>query len=79
MGDGQNLVIILMIERQIELQAALEYATSILRERLASYVKLREAIPSFGAVNDLQLKRYLDATASTIQGMVRWYYVSPSE
>ena len=79
MGDGQNLVIVLMTERKIDLQAAVDQATSILKERVADYSKLREAIPSFGEANDLQLTRYLNALGSSAQGMARWYYKSPSE
>lgn len=78
-GDGQNLIIIIMAERQLELQTAVSLATSMLKDRVADYSKLRAAIPSFGEANDIQLNRYLDANASTIQGIARWYYVSPSE
>lgn len=78
-GDGQNVIFILMAERQIELQAAIYLATSMLKERVASYPKLRAAIPSFGEANDYQLNRYLDMSASAVQGIVKWYYASPSE
>ena len=68
-----------MAEHQIDLQAAIGLATSMVKERVEDYGRLRNDIPSFGELYDIQLNKYLDALGSTLQGFARWYYDVPRE
>ena len=67
-----------MVEREVELPAAVELAEAMLSEHTTKYQELRDRLPCFGEAIDTQLSKYLDAITSSIQGIAIWYYMSPS-
>ncbi|KAF9562678.1 terpenoid synthase [Agrocybe pediades] len=78
-NDFQNLVCCIMVEQNIELQAALNVLTDMLEARVHEYLALKKSLPSFGDTVDLQLSKYLSALENFVQGTVVWYYLSPRE
>ncbi|KAF9476263.1 terpenoid synthase [Pholiota conissans] len=78
-GDFQNLVCIIMVERNLELQDAINALTDMLETRVAEYLALKKSLPSFGKEVDAQLRRYHGALEHFVQGTVVWYYMSPRE
>ncbi|TFK81182.1 terpenoid synthase [Polyporus arcularius HHB13444] len=76
-GDFQNLVFCIMIERDCNLQTALDVLTEMLAQRVADYARFKSQLPSFGPEVDAELARYNKAIEQYTQGTVVWYYYSP--
>ncbi|KAF9050466.1 isoprenoid synthase domain-containing protein [Panaeolus papilionaceus] len=76
-NDFQNLVCCIMVERNIELQDAINVLTDMLDARVTEYLALKKSLPSFGESVDAQLMKYLTAMENFVQGTVAWYYRSP--
>ncbi|KAH9856154.1 terpenoid synthase [Lenzites betulinus] len=76
-GDFQNLVFCIMIERDTDLQSAVNILTTMLEQRVADYVRYKAHLPSFGPEVDAELARYNKAMEQYTQGTVVWYYYSP--
>lgn len=68
-----------MVERNIELQDAINVLTDMLDARVTEYLALKKSLPSFGESVDAQLMKYLTAMENFVQGTVAWYYRSPSK
>ena len=66
-----------MIERDCDLQAAVDALTDMLAQRVADYARYKAQLPSFGAEVDAELARYNKAIEQFTQGTVVWYYYSP--
>ncbi|OCH88150.1 terpenoid synthase [Obba rivulosa] len=76
-GDFQNLVFCVMLERDCEMQAAVDILTGMLSQRVMDYAELKKQMPSFGKDVDSELARYFKALEQYVQGTVVWYYYSP--
>jgi len=76
-GDYQNLVCILMIERNINLQGAVDLLTDMLAQRVQDYVDLKATLPSWGPDVDAPLAIYLKNLEHFVQGTILWYYSVP--
>ncbi|EJF60235.1 terpenoid synthase [Dichomitus squalens] len=76
-GDFQNLVFCIMIERDCDLQTAVDVLTDMLAQRVADYERYKAQLPSFGPEVDAELARYNRAIEQYTQGTVVWYYYSP--
>ena len=68
-----------MIERDCDLQAAVDVLTEMLAQRVSDYTRFKAQLPSFGADVDAELARYNKAIEQYTQGTVVWYYCSPRE
>ncbi|EIW80046.1 terpenoid synthase [Coniophora puteana RWD-64-598 SS2] len=77
-GDYQNLVFVIMNERRVDLQEAIDILTDMLSQRVDDYLALKASLPSFGSKVDHELSRYIEALEYFTQGTVLWYYLSPS-
>lgn len=77
-NDFQNLVFCVMLERNVDLQSALDIVTKMLATRVDDYAKFKAQLPSFGAEVDQELATYFKALEHYVQGTVVWYYESPS-
>ncbi|KAF5319865.1 hypothetical protein D9758_018520 [Tetrapyrgos nigripes] len=73
-GDYQNLVFVVMEEKDLDLQDAIDYVIHMLNDRVADYRALKKSLPSFGPHVDAELARYLRALEHFVQGTVVWYY-----
>ena len=78
-GDFMNLVYIFMVNRQLELQTAVNTLVSMYDNRVKDYMRLKSEIPSFGSTIDSQLEIYFKKLECFFQGAIKWYYSSPSE
>ncbi|RDX42205.1 terpenoid synthase [Lentinus brumalis] len=76
-GDFQNLVFCIMVERDCDLQTAVDLLTDMLAQRVADYVCYKSQLPSFGPAVDAELARYNKAIEQYTQGTIVWYYHSP--
>jgi len=76
-GDYQNLVFVIMDERRVGLQEAIDILTEMLSQRVNEYLALKASLPSFGSNVDRELSRYIEALEHFTQGTVLWYYSSP--
>ncbi|KAI0087884.1 isoprenoid synthase domain-containing protein [Irpex rosettiformis] len=76
-GDFSNLVFVLMVNRQIDLQTAVNVLTAMYGDRVKDYTQLKHELPSFGAAVDTQLVVYWKNMEHFFQGTVKWYYSSP--
>ncbi len=61
-----------MIERDVDLQSAVDILTDMLAQRVADYVRYRAQLPSFGPKVDAELARYNKAMEQYTQGTVVW-------
>lgn len=61
-----------MIERDVDLQSAVDILTDMLAQRVADYVRYRAQLPSFGPEVDAELARYNKALEQYTQGTVVW-------
>ena len=66
-----------MIERDCDLQTAVDVLTDMLAQRVADYARYKTQLPSFGPKVDAELARYNTAIEQYTQGTVVWYYYSP--
>ncbi|THU78121.1 terpenoid synthase [Dendrothele bispora CBS 962.96] len=73
-GDYSNLVFIVMEEKDLGLQDAIDYVINMLSDRVDEYIALKKSLPSFGPEVDRELARYLKALEHFVQGTVVWYY-----
>lgn len=73
-GDYQNLVFCIMVERNVDLQGAIDVLTNMIADRVDEYVDLKSRLQSFGPKVDIQLHRYLEGLEHFVQGTVVWYY-----
>ncbi|KAI9061898.1 terpenoid synthase [Trametes sanguinea] len=76
-GDYQNLVFCIMLERDTDLQSAVDILTDMLVQRVADYVRYKSQLPSFGPEVDSELARYNKALEHFTQATIVWYYKSP--
>ncbi|KAJ3561482.1 hypothetical protein NP233_g10167 [Leucocoprinus birnbaumii] len=76
-GDFQNLVCCVMVEKQIELQEAIDVVIDMLSSRVNQYINLKAQLPSFGQKTDSELAKYHHALEHYVQGTIIWYYLSP--
>ncbi|KAI0753658.1 terpenoid synthase [Fomes fomentarius] len=76
-GDFQNLVFCIMLERDCNLQTAVDVLTEMQAQRVADYIRYKAQLPSFGPEVDAELARYNKAIEQYTQGTVVWYYHSP--
>ncbi|KAF5363252.1 hypothetical protein D9756_001012 [Leucocoprinus leucothites] len=76
-GDFQNLVCCVMVERQVELQEAIDTVIDMLNSRISEYIGLKAQLPSFGPKVDSELVKYHTALEHYVQGTIVWYYLSP--
>jgi hypothetical protein len=78
-GDHQNFICVLMRERCLDLQGAVNELTAMLKQRVDDYRRLKASLPSFGDDVDRELARYLAEIEHETYGAVRWWYESPRE
>ncbi|KAI0702723.1 isoprenoid synthase domain-containing protein [Earliella scabrosa] len=76
-GDLQNIVFCVMAERICGLQDAVDTVTEMTVTRVADYLRLKAALPSFGAAVDAEVARYLKGLEYFAQGANVWHYHSP--
>ena len=63
-----------MIERDCDLQTAVDALTDMLSQRVVDYERYKARLPSFGPEVDAELARYIKAMEQYTQGTVVWYY-----
>lgn len=66
--SGNNIVTVLMKDRNIELQAASDYIGTYFKVLMDRYLDARKRIPSWGPDVDPGVARYMDATAHWVRG-----------
>lgn len=63
--SGNNIITVLMHNRQMDLQTAVDHAGAHCEELMSCFVAAQTQLPSWGSVIDSQIARY-------ISGLGRW-------
>ena len=66
-----------MIERNVDLQTAVDLLTDMLVKRVEEYIELKRNLPTFGTPIDHELARYNKGMEDFARGLIYWYYQSP--
>jgi hypothetical protein len=66
-----------MVERDVDLQTAVNIILEMLANRVRDYVNLKQTLPSFGAEVDASLSKYHQNLEYFVEGTIVWYYNSP--
>jgi len=75
-GDDQNLVIVVMAKRNVDLQTSINIIVDIVAEYIQKFIDLRKQLPSFGPEVDKEVNRYVDSIAHFIRGSLEYAYIS---
>ncbi|KAF8175504.1 isoprenoid synthase domain-containing protein [Mycena galopus ATCC 62051] len=78
-GDFENLVCVVMAEKNLGVQDSVDFVGNMLGRSIAEYAELKQKLPSFGPQVDAELTRYLTGCEFFTQGALRWYSSSLSE
>lgn len=71
-AGGHNLVLALSGEFGLSTPDAVEAAAVMWRRRMDSFGALRAEVPSFGAVLDVSVRRYLQGVENSVRGTIDW-------
>ena len=66
-----------MIERDCDLQTAVDVVTDMFAQRVADYTRYKAQLPSFGLEIDVKVARFNKAMEKLVQGMIVWPYHTP--
>ncbi|KAI0751983.1 isoprenoid synthase domain-containing protein [Fomes fomentarius] len=76
-GDYQNLVLSVMVERDCDLQTAIDVSTDMMRSRVEEYLGYKTQLPLFGDEVDAEVAKYVQGLEHYVQGCIVWNYHSP--
>ncbi len=78
-GDYQNLVFSVMVERDCDLQTAIDVSTDMMRSRAEEYLgyKTQLQLRIFGDEVDAEVAKYVQGLEHYVQGCLVWNYHSP--
>ena len=71
-GDVHNLVLVLMRARGLSVQTALDKAVEMYRWEVEQFLAGERVLPSFGAQEDAQLRRYVQLLKDRLGGILAW-------
>jgi 5-epi-alpha-selinene synthase len=73
-GDIHNLVLVMQHEYQVDLQEAVNRASSLFNAMIEAYIELEADTPSFGEEVDVEVQRYLAGLRCWMRGNIDWSY-----
>ncbi|SFM93064.1 Terpene synthase family, metal binding domain [Chitinophaga sp. YR627] len=71
-GDEMNIVMLIRNTRDCTLEDAIAAAVAIHDDQVRQFKRLSAKLPSFGAVTDAQLSRYISALSIMMKGNIEW-------
>ncbi len=75
-GDYHNLVFSVMVERDCDLQTAIDISTDMMRTRVEEYLGHKTQLPVFGDEVDAEVTKYPQGLEHYVQGCIVWNHVS---
>ncbi|KAL1697045.1 isoprenoid synthase domain-containing protein [Schizophyllum commune] len=72
--SGNNIVTVLMQERNLDIQSVADYLGDLTKELMAQYTRGRANLPSWGPEIDAAVARYADAVGFWIRGNIDWSF-----
>ncbi|KAJ3756329.1 isoprenoid synthase domain-containing protein [Lentinula raphanica] len=72
--EGNNIVTVLMKEKNLDLQGASDYVGSYFKILMDRYLDARKCLPTWGPEVDAGVALYLDATAHWVRGNLDWSF-----
>jgi Terpene synthase family 2, C-terminal metal binding len=75
-GDFHNLVMVYEHHRRIPPSVAAPQAIARINSAIAEFSSVAESVPSFGATDDRELRRYVDTLRAVIRITLAWTYDS---
>ncbi|KAK7690875.1 hypothetical protein QCA50_005977 [Cerrena zonata] len=73
-GDTHNFVAVIMKERNLDLQAAMDYAGELCLACITTFEDNRKALPSWGGDIDRQVNLYIQGMQDWIIGSLHWSF-----
>lgn len=71
-GDEMNIVMLIRNTKDCTIEEAIAAAVQIHDEQVKAFERLSRRLPSFSAITDAQLSRYIDALAIMMKGNIDW-------
>ncbi|CAE6474266.1 unnamed protein product [Rhizoctonia solani] len=72
-----NFVYVVMHNKKVDLQGAVDYVYQRIQTRVQEYVALKAQLPSFGPHLDNQVSQYIKGIEYVVQGCIEWYFITP--
>ncbi|KAG8917205.1 hypothetical protein FRC03_004894 [Tulasnella sp. 419] len=75
-GDTQNLVVIAMREKGLDLQGAVDWLGDLIKRRIDQYVSEKAQLPSWGPEVDAGVAKYVAGLERWVIGVLHWSFDS---
>ena len=75
-GDTHNLVAVIMEERQLDLQSAMNLAGELCHQSISKFEADRRSLPSWGKEIDRDVELYVQGLQDWIVGSLHWSFVT---
>ncbi|KAG6330576.1 hypothetical protein ID866_8515 [Astraeus odoratus] len=71
-----NIVVVLMHAKGLDLQSALDYAGALVKSRMDNFEENRMLLPSWGEEVDRMVRIYVKGLADAVIGTFEWSFVT---
>ena len=75
-GDTHNLVAVIMEERQLDLQSAMNLAGELCHQSISKFEADRRSLPSWGKEIDREVELYVQGLQDWIVGSLHWSFTT---
>ncbi|QRW20740.1 terpene synthase [Rhizoctonia solani] len=76
-GYTHNILFVIMWNKQVDLQAAVDFVERMIQKRVKEYIDAKALLPSFGPEIDHQVAKYIQGIEHCIQANISWSLMSP--
>ncbi|CAE6435629.1 unnamed protein product [Rhizoctonia solani] len=76
-GYTHNILFVVMNNKKVELQAAVDFVEEMIKKRIKEYLDTKASLPSFGPELDNQVTRYIQGIEYCIQANINWSLMTP--
>jgi hypothetical protein len=76
-GYTHNILFVVMSNKKVELQAAVDFVEEMIKKRIKEYLDTKASLPSFGPELDNQVTRYIQGIEYCIQANINWSLMTP--
>ncbi|KZO94494.1 terpenoid synthase [Calocera viscosa TUFC12733] len=75
-SDTHNLVIVLLYQKSLSVQGAMDYSGELFQQRIDEYLALKAKLPSWGPEIDKAVELYVEGMEYWISGSAEWHFWS---
>ncbi|GAB1521198.1 hypothetical protein RhiTH_004289 [Rhizoctonia solani] len=76
-GYTHNILFVIMWNKEVDLQAAVDFVERMIQKRVKEYIDAKALLPSFGPEIDHQVAKYIQGIEHCIQANISWSLMSP--